>query len=348
MGVVLYRLERRDEAARHFRRAVELRGEDLLALNLIDVLEAEMSRYRRLESETAQSVQTPSVPSLKEWEADSSIALHQDLQSLSDGEWFQVLFRSVSDRRYKGHLLPGFVSEELQRKFVGSSGEWALLEAANFFRFVLLRARQHGVVGDGCRVVDFGCGWGRYTRFLLKYYAPSAIYGLDVDPAMVEHCRRSVGNASFLGIESMPPCDLRDRVASLVFGYSVFSHLSQACADAWIEEFARILRPGGIAIMTTQGRAFIDFCADIRRRNDLSNSWFVSLSTAFLNSEQAIADYDAGGFVHHGDGMRGGTYGETVISKGYIESSWCRHFELVEFIDDPAQFPQTVFVLRRL
>ena len=164
---------------------------------------------------------------------------------------------------------------------------------------------------------------------------------------MVEHCRKAFGMANFLTVKTMPPCPLRSGLVDLIFGYSVFSHLAPHCADAWISEFARTTKPGGLVLMTTQGRSFIDFCRGVRESGDRSHAWFISLSKAFTDSEQAYHDYDAGQFMHFGEGQYGGTYGESLIPREYIERHWQTYFDLVEFIDDRAVLPQALFVLRR-
>jgi SAM-dependent methyltransferase len=334
IAVVLYRLGRTGEALNRFREAQAMCGEgrSLVADNLLDILEQQL----------------PDRGLLDLWQKDSAAELHRAAARLSDEEWTQVLCDSVEGKPFDGHMLPGFISEQDQRAFVGSSGVDALQEAANFIRVVLKYARGQGIAFDGkTRAVDFGSGWGRYTRFLLKYVHPDNLYGLEVHPRMVEHCRKSFGMGNFLKVESFPPCDLRDRLIDLVFGYSVFSHLSPDCADAWIDEFARILRPGGLVLMTTQGRTFVEYCRKIRESDDRSHEWHTWLADSFVDAETSLKDYDAGGFLHAGHGQYGGTYGESLVSKGYIEKHWRKYFDLLDFVDDRAFLPQALFVLKR-
>lgn len=365
IAVVLHKLGRTDEALLKFREAQALSGEgrSLLADNLLDVLEQQVQAFARQREEYQQQLAAPAVSvagayedfagkilrqALGLWQNDSAAALHKALRELSDDEWADVLCASVEGRLFDGHILPGFIADETQRMFVGSSGIPALREAQNFIRVVLRYARNNGIAFDAAtRAVDFGSGWGRYTRFMLKYIHPDNLYGLEVSSPMVEHCRKSFGMANFIKVESLPPCDLRDNLVDLVFGYSVFSHLAPHCADAWIEEFARIMRPGGLLLMTTQGRSFIDYCRNIRESGNRSHPWYISLSKAFADTEQAYRDYDAGQFLHYGEGQYGGTYGESLIPRGYVEKAWLKDFELVDFVDDRAFLPQALFVLRR-
>jgi len=66
-----------------------------------------------------------------------------------------------------------------------------------------------------------------------------------------------------------------------------------------------------------------------------------------VDTDQAYRDYDAGQMLHFGEGQYGGTYGESLIPHGYIESHWGKYFDLVDFIDDRGVLPQALFVLRR-
>jgi SAM-dependent methyltransferase len=339
IGVVLHQLGRTAEALTRFREAQALSGEgrSLLADNLLDILERQL-RDRELQLKQALTI----------WQNDSAAQLHRAAAVLSDDEWSQVLIDSVGGKSFGGHMLPGFIAEDTQRMFVGSSGIPALQEGANFIRVVLKYARGQGIAFDSkTRAVDFGSGWGRYTRFMLKYIHPDNLYGLEVSSNMVEHCRKSFGMGNFLKVETFPPCDLRDDLVDLIFGYSVFSHLSPDCAGAWMDEFARIMRPGGLLLMTTQGRTFIEYCRNIRESGDRSNEWFINLADSFVDADQSCKEYDAGEFLHAGHGQYGGTYGESLIPRGYIVNHWLRYFDLVDYVDDRAFLPQALFVLKR-
>lgn len=358
IAVVMHRMGNTEAAVEKFREALDLGGGDFLAPNAIAVLAEQVAA---LNSKPAPIPAAPKAATeleslgahlvdqaLRVWRRDSPVALHKALAELDDEAWFRVLFNSVEKPLFKGHHLPGFIDAALQAAFVGSSGIAALQEAANFMRVVLKYSRANGIAFDGStRIADFGSGWGRYTRFLLKYASPDNIFGLEINPLMVEHCRKAFGTANFLKVDAFPPCDLRNGLLDLTFGYSVFSHLAPDCANAWIDEFARITKPGGLVMMTTQGRTFIDFCANIRKRNDLSNPWFESLAKSFVDEQSALDDYDRGEFLHAGFGQYGGTYGESLIPRGYIEKSWTRYFDLVDFVDSRSFLPQALFVLKR-
>jgi len=350
LAVVAFRLGRTDLSQAYFQQAQQLRmaQDGLLIGNLIDALAGVKPQAAVGEAARQPVSGEASDGHFARWLADSASALHTKARQSSDEVWAAALYASVDGEAFHDHLLPAFIDCETQRVFVGSSGVPALQEADRFIRVLLGQLNKHGLaLTDASVAVDFGSGWGRYTRFMLKYVHPDNLYGLEVSPQMVEHCRKAFGMANFLKVDSMPPCPLRSVMVDLIFGYSVFSHLAPHCADAWVDEFARITQAGGLVLMTTQGRSFIEFCRQVRESGDRSHPWFVSLAKAFVDTDQAYRDYDAGQMLHFGEGQYGGTYGESLIPHGYIESHWGKYFDLVDFIDDRGVLPQALFVLRR-
>jgi SAM-dependent methyltransferase len=341
IAVTRYRLGDLPGAVASFREAARLAGGSLVMDNVLDLLETQISRGVGAQSQPARD-------QLQAWFSDSISGVFDAAQPLSDDEWFGVLTRSVRGERFQGHFLPGFVEPELQVRFVGNSGEASMQEAAAFIRVVLHYAREAQVPLDGtAKMLDFGCGWGRYTRFLLKYARPDNIYGADVNAGMIEQCRRLFGSCNFSTVPPFPPSDFRDGLFDLVLGYSVFSHLSAACADAWTNEFARIVRPGGIVLMTTQGRSFIELCRQVRAAADQSREHHAALAAAFVDEAAAYQAYDAGEFLF--SPLRGTHefYGEALIPRGYIEQHWLNDFELVDFVDSRSFLPQALMVLKR-
>ncbi len=289
---------------------------------------------------------------LEEWLTSSSIDIYRHAQCLSDREWYDVLCASVTGEPFHGLVMPYFIDQDQQRNFVGSFGVAALTEAFNFIRILRHYLDNYRIILDSdTHVLDFGCGWGRYTRFMLRYAHPDNIFGFDVDTDMIERCKKTFGCCNFITVKSFPPSPVRDGLFNIIFAYSVFSHLSEAAANAWIQEFARITRPGGIVFLTTQGRTFIDFCREIRESGKFEHSWHYNLAKSFVDIEKAKQNYDAGNFLYAatggGNSREASFYGEAIIPKGYIERCWTEHFELLDFIDDRSILPQALIVLKR-
>ena len=84
------------------------------------------------------------------------------------------------------HVAPPNPPEAVQAAFVGSSYVRAYEEAASFVRVADQWSQRHKRQGLSAsrRVVDFGSGWGRISRFLLTHVPPPSLIALDVDLQM--------------------------------------------------------------------------------------------------------------------------------------------------------------------
>jgi len=104
-------------------------------------------------------------------------------------------------------------------------------------------------------VLDFGCGCGRVTRYWSDF--EGAVSGSDVNTKAIEWCRDNLGFASFERNTLAPPLDFDAETFDLVYALSVFTHLTADLQVAWRDEMLRVLRPGGLLLLTTHGRSYI-------------------------------------------------------------------------------------------
>ena len=273
---------------------------------------------------------------------------------LNDEAWLKTILGSLTNRRARGILLPGFPPETVQRNFVGSAGEHALREGFVFYRVVRDAMQRYGrPLTSSTRVLDFGCGWGRMLRFFLREVSARNLHGVDVDPEMVSLCRTQFGPlASFDVVPPTPPAPTLQGQYDVIYLYSVFSHLSREVHLAWVEEFARRLAPGGLLLATTQGRRFLDFCESLRTGRPPESPWQQSLARCFPDHTDAGQRYDQGEFLFEptggGEHRPSSFYGEAVVPRGFVERSWPRSLNLLEFRDDPGFLPQALIVARRV
>lgn len=101
---------------------------------------------------------------------------------------------------------------------------------------------------DGARVLDAGCGSGVYAERLLERGAD--VVGVDVSGAMVEAARDLVPDGTFRQADLAEPLEfLADGSVDVVLCQHVFSHLREIGPP--ISEFARVLRPGGVLVVST-------------------------------------------------------------------------------------------------
>jgi SAM-dependent methyltransferase len=72
---------------------------------------------------------------------------------------------------------------------------------------------------------------------------------------LIEWCRRNLsGFAQFKVNGAKPPLDFPAEKFAFVYAYSVFTHLAPELQIPWFEEMVRVLRPGGVLLLTVHGR----------------------------------------------------------------------------------------------
>jgi SAM-dependent methyltransferase len=104
-------------------------------------------------------------------------------------------------------------------------------------------------------VLDFGCGCGRVTRYW-QHFA-GTVAGSDVNEKAIEWCRDNLRFARFARNALAPPVAFEAESFDLVYALSVFTHLTAELQLAWRDELLRVLRPGGVLLLTTHGRSYV-------------------------------------------------------------------------------------------
>jgi len=272
------------------------------------------------------------------------------LAGVSDEFWFWLFtegYRRNIDRLRS--LLPGLPDEDIQIRFTGASGDISLQEA--FSVYLLVRRLGATLVDRPIEsVLDFGCGWGRGIRFFLRDVEPANLWGIDCFKLMIELCRATNPWSQFALVDPFPPTAFDSESFDLVYAYSVFSHLSEDAHLAWLHEFKRILKPGGLVVATTRGRDFILTCAALRANRD-ERFWLASPASSFVDTEGSLVRYDRGEFLYEavggGDVLAPSFFGEACIPRGYVERRWSELFEVIDYIDDRSQSLQNVIVVRK-
>lgn len=98
------------------------------------------------------------------------------------------------------------------------------------------------------RALDFGCGAGRLTQPLTKYFAQTD--GVDIAASMVELARRYNRAGDRCAYHHNTAEDLSlfpDGSFDFVFTEIVLQHMPPELMVRYVDEFIRILKPGGLA-----------------------------------------------------------------------------------------------------
>lgn len=277
---------------------------------------------------------------------------------MSQTEWYAVLCKSLTGEETLspfGDPLPHFPSEELQRNTTSLSGEQALSQANGFYGDIIGVLDSCGIcIESDWVILDFGSCWGRISRFFMRDVPKRNIQGVDVEKEFVDICNNLFDSNAFSVCQAMPPLEVVSSSVNLICAYSVFSHLSEAAFLAWLREFSRILKPGGIVAFTTRNEGFMDYCASLNSRKSELSGYQLALATAVGGNTDLTQKYRAGEFVFvSGQGVSGGGsmnesfYGEAFIPQAYIQKRLADEFETLEYKPIGQAYDQALFVLRK-
>lgn len=216
----------------------------------------------------------------------------------------------------------------LRTVVAGTPGVTWFLDSGRQHAAIISEAfERHGQpVGSAERLLDFGCGCGRVLRHWSGLAGPE-IHGSDYNRRLIRWCEPNLPFAEFSVNELAPPLSYASDFFDLVYGISVFTHLPENLEQAWSEELARILKPGGLLLLTTHGDSYLDR----------------------LNAEER-AQYLAGEAVVRWASVAGTNLCTTFHPEQYVRERLAPQLELLEFVSDGGSVgspPQDLVVFRK-
>jgi SAM-dependent methyltransferase len=103
------------------------------------------------------------------------------------------------------------------------------------------------------RILDFGVGCGRTARHFYQEVKHFEIHGCDVDSTPIEFLYKNIPFIQPLLSTNEPPLLYKTEYFDAIYSVSVFSHLNESAFYAWANELSRIMKTGGVLIITIHG-----------------------------------------------------------------------------------------------
>ena len=128
----------------------------------------------------------------------------------------------------------------------GTAWFWEGRAAEHITRYLFAADR----VG-GCRVLDAACGTGYGSALLAR--TASSVIGVDIDPATVEFASRRWGSAAMsFQVADVTRLPFADGTFDAVVSFETIEHVADP--GEVLDEFRRVLVPGGLLIVSTPWR----------------------------------------------------------------------------------------------
>ncbi len=252
----------------------------------------------------------------------------------SDEEWRKIIQRSATEPSVDGITFPLVPDPDIQREYVGSTLAENTHEPYQYYKAIKDIYLSHfAQIDEKTKLLDVGSGWGRIIRFFMKDILPKNLFGCDVSSKIIDVCKTSFhGELDFQLIKPLPVTPYENESFDIIEGYSVFSHLSSFAVLHWMNEYFRILKPGGMLAMTVWKESRFDFIQKIQREASKSpeSERYLSILQSSL-SENCVFErdvYKKSGFVFipYSSDLEN-TYGEAFVSPDALMSQWQTMFD---------------------
>jgi SAM-dependent methyltransferase len=120
---------------------------------------------------------------------------------------------------------------------------------------LVLEALRRGGLDPGAqrRGLDFGCSSGRVVRVLHAVLPDVEWHACDPNAGAIEWASEALPGISFFVSPQEPPLRFEDGTFDFAYAISIWSHFGEGAALRWLGEMHRLIRPGGLLVITTHG-----------------------------------------------------------------------------------------------
>jgi SAM-dependent methyltransferase len=184
-------------------------------------------------------------------------------------------------------------------------------------------------ISDFNRILDFGCGSARVLHWFQNESGRPALYGCDVSDENIDWCENNVPFAQFTLNKRDPPLPYPSEFFDFIYGISVVTHLDEEHHLAWLSELGRVLKPGGIVMLTVHGQHAAEMDLSKEDYQEFVNRGFFYRRAVDRRTVEGLPDY----------------YQVAFHSHPYIHRNWSQWFELVGCIRHGTMYKQEAILL---
>lgn len=193
----------------------------------------------------------------------------------------------------------------------------------------LINHLSNHIVLEDKNILDWGCGPGRIIRHFPNLLGNSCRYfGTDYNKESIRWCSKNIEGVTFNHNSLVAQLPYEDNFFDVIYGISIYTHLSEKMHFEWHRELRRILKVGGIMFLTTQGDPF---------KVKLTN--------------QELIQYNAGRLVVRGDTKEGhrtfSAFHPTIFMKKMFQN-FKIEAHIVAQPEKGKWLPQDIWIIRKL
>jgi SAM-dependent methyltransferase len=204
-------------------------------------------------------------------------------------------------------------------------------------------------------LLDFGCGAARLARMFKGF--PGRLAGCDIDPRLVAWCQSSLDYMDTRQSRVQPPTPFADGEFAAIISISIFTHLTEASQDAFLDELSRISRPDALLFLSTHGERAMSRAENeprIRAMLNVPDDGYERARADFAAGRHAFVLQPQGHLTTLVDGdlrtdrviADAYEYGITLLPEAYVRSHWTRWFDVVDYHSGAIHDFQDIVVLR--
>jgi len=184
-------------------------------------------------------------------------------------------------------------------------------------------------LSDFTDILDFGCGCGRTLRALAELMPSARLSGTDIDPEAIQWLKDNYDSIARFEVNTpLPPMPFDDDSFDLVLSVSVFTHLPEEMQFAWLEDTARVTRPGGYMIHTIRAENCFEQITEAQRAAVRENGFlFIDVMDT-----DGLPDF----------------YRTTYHSHDYVRKEWGRYFEIVDILEYGVSHNQDAVLIKNI
>lgn len=193
-------------------------------------------------------------------------------------------------------------------------------------------------------ILDWGAGCGR----ILQHFLPDGVTmaASDVDPTAIQYLHKTFPHVQSIVNQSAPPISFKSDAFDVIYAFSVWTHIPQKLQNDWLKEACRLLKPGGLLLISTMGFRGLKQLRE--GTNPLEAEWHAVTDEDLHERGTIYIEYPI--FGQDNELFSGITesYGIAVHDPAYIRRAWSEDFEILEIVEGAFRDHQDLAVLRKI